>query len=100
MTKVEFHPEAQTELENASNWYRERSDLAARAFTQEVVHALKRIAESPESWPQTRANERVFFSEDFLIQSSIASARMKYSSRRLLITGGAPVIGNVVAKTA
>ena len=65
MTKLEFHPEAQTELENASNWYRERSDLAARAFTQEVVHALKRIAESPESWPQTRANERRFLFRRF-----------------------------------
>lgn len=65
MTKVEFHPEAETELENASNWYRERSDLAARAFINEVVHALKRIAESPESWPQTRANERRFLFRRF-----------------------------------
>src|SRR5258705_3466010 len=65
MTKVGFHPEAQTELENASNWYRERSDLAARAFTQEVVHALKRIAESPESWPHTRANARRFLFRRF-----------------------------------
>ena len=65
MTKVEFHPEAQAELENASNWYRERSDLAARAFINEVVHALKRIAESPESWPQTRANERRFLFRRF-----------------------------------
>src|SRR5258705_3665609 len=65
MNNIEFHPEAQTELEKASNWYRERTDLPARAFTKEVVKELKRIAESPESWPQTRANERRFLFRRF-----------------------------------
>ena len=60
MTKIEFHPEAQSDLESARSWYRERSQLAARAFGTEVLRALKSIAVSPDAWPRTRANERRF----------------------------------------
>ena len=65
MTKIEFHPEAQLELENARRWYRERNQIAARAFVMEVLRALKSIAESPETWPRTRANERRFVLKRF-----------------------------------
>ena len=41
MTKIEFHPEAQLDLESARSWYRERSQVAARAFITEVLRALK-----------------------------------------------------------
>ena len=60
MINVEFHPEAEQELEAAKSWYRERSDLAARAFATDVAHAIRRIAESPHAWPETRAGERRF----------------------------------------
>jgi plasmid stabilization system protein ParE len=60
MTKIEFHPEAQLELENARRWYRERNQIAARAFLTEVLRAVTKIAVSPETWPRTRANERRF----------------------------------------
>ena len=65
MTKIEFHPEAQLDLESARSWYRERSQVAARAFTTEVLRALKSIAVSPDAWPRTRANERRFVLKRF-----------------------------------
>ena len=65
MIKIEFHPEARTELEDARLWYRQRSQIAARAFVTEVIRALKRIAESPETWPRTRSNEHRFVFKRF-----------------------------------
>jgi plasmid stabilization system protein ParE len=65
MTRIEFHPEAQLELEGARSWYRERSQLAARAFVTEVLRALQNIAVSPDAWPRTRANERRFVLKRF-----------------------------------
>ena len=65
MTKVTFHPEAEAELDNARTWYRERNQVAGRAFVAEVLSALKSIAETPEAWPRTRANERRFVFKRF-----------------------------------
>lgn len=65
MTKIEFHPEARLELENARSWYRDRSQLAARSFVAEVLRALRTIAVSPDAWPRTRANERRFVLKRF-----------------------------------
>jgi plasmid stabilization system protein ParE len=41
MTRIEFHPEAELDLESARSWYRERSHIAAQAFVTEVLRALK-----------------------------------------------------------
>jgi len=41
--KVCFHPEAADEFVVASQWYRERSERAARAFMIEFDHALARV---------------------------------------------------------
>ena len=60
MTMVTFHPEAYAELEDARAWYRERNQMAGRAFVAEVLGALRSIIETPEAWPRTRANERRF----------------------------------------
>jgi plasmid stabilization system protein ParE len=65
MTRVTFHPEAEAELDNARTWYRERNQVAGRAFVAEVLSALKSIAETPEAWPRTRANERRFVFKRF-----------------------------------
>lgn len=65
MTKIEFHPEAQVELEDARRWYRERNQIAGRAFVTEVLRALGIIAASPDAWQQTRANERRFVLKRF-----------------------------------
>jgi plasmid stabilization system protein ParE len=58
MIVMEFHPEAQEELLEAEKWYRERSEVAAQAFTLEIDNAIKRIIETPERWSIKRKNER------------------------------------------
>jgi plasmid stabilization system protein ParE len=65
MNKVEFHPEAEQELAEAKSWYRERSKLAARAFSSEIAASVRTIAESPSRWPETRSNERCFVLPNF-----------------------------------
>ena len=65
MTKIEFHPDAESELADARSWYRERSLVAARAFGTEVTRALQQIAKSPETWPRTRSNEHRFVFKRF-----------------------------------
>jgi hypothetical protein len=45
MTKIEFHTEAQSELEEAHAWYRERSEFAARAFAAEIDYVNKKYIE-------------------------------------------------------
>ena len=60
MRKVEFHPEAEQELEAARTWYRDRSKLAARAFATDIAHAVRTIVESPLAWPEIRPGERRF----------------------------------------
>jgi len=65
MTKIEFHTEAQSELEDAHAWYRERSELAARAFAAEIDYAIRSISMSPAAWPQTGSNEHRFFFRRF-----------------------------------
>jgi hypothetical protein len=46
-SKVRFHPDAANELVAASEWYRKRSQIAARAFLIETDQAIKRIGKSP-----------------------------------------------------
>ena len=49
--KVRFHPEAVDELVAASDWYSERSELAARAFVMEFNQAIKRVRQGPSRYP-------------------------------------------------
>jgi plasmid stabilization system protein ParE len=58
MAKVEFHPDAQTEVEDIQSWYRARSHLAARAFITDLIQLIRQIAKSPLSGTPTRENER------------------------------------------
>jgi toxin ParE1/3/4 len=60
MTSVEFHPAADEELLEATEWYIERSPTAAAGFVREIEHALSRIAEAPERYPLTRFGRRRF----------------------------------------
>ena len=43
MIRVEFHPAAETELEDIYNWYSERSQIAARALVSEVAQAISAL---------------------------------------------------------
>jgi len=57
-TKVEFTPEALREIDDAFEWYFERSLQAAEAFVQEVDSAVALIAGSPTIWPRFEAGTR------------------------------------------
>ncbi len=50
-SKVRFHPDAANELVAASEWYRERSEIAARAFLIETDQAIKNIRNTPLRYP-------------------------------------------------
>jgi plasmid stabilization system protein ParE len=60
MTAVSFHPAADEELLEATDWYVNRSLAAAEGFVREIEHALTRIAEAPERYPLTRFGRRRF----------------------------------------
>ena len=49
---VSFNPEAALETEVAFDWYHERSPHAAHAFLEELDHAISRVCEAPERWPE------------------------------------------------
>ena len=47
---IDIHPEAQLEQDEAFEWYRERSVLAAERFIQAIERARTAIQNSPEGW--------------------------------------------------
>ena len=55
--KVEFTPEALREIDDAFEWYLERSLQVAEAFVQEVDRAVALIASSPTIWPYIAEEE-------------------------------------------
>ncbi len=57
---VRFHPDADAELLEATEWYLERSVAAAEGFVREIEHALARIAEAPRRYPLSRYGGRRF----------------------------------------
>jgi plasmid stabilization system protein ParE len=50
--KIRLHPEARAELNEARDWYYERSPLTAVAFAHAVDYAVSRIAVAPNSYTQ------------------------------------------------
>lgn len=60
MRTIRLHPEAEQDLLEAEQWYRERSDVAAQAFSLKIARALQSIAEGPLMWPVGRRGERRF----------------------------------------
>lgn len=60
MTVVSFHPAADEELIEATEWYMARSQTAAFGFVREIERALARISEAPQRYPLTRFGRRRF----------------------------------------
>lgn len=60
MADVSFHPAADAEILEATEWYLQRSRAAATAFVRELEHAIERIAEAPTRYPLTRFGRRRF----------------------------------------
>lgn len=49
--KVRAHPLVYDELEHYRSWYDSKARHLGTDFVEEVDYAVKRIAESPETWP-------------------------------------------------
>jgi plasmid stabilization system protein ParE len=63
--RVEFHPAAQQEVENAQSWYAERSVFAAAAFLQEISLAVQRVREAPLRHPSAERGTRKLLVDTF-----------------------------------
>ena len=63
--QVDVHPEAVAEAQAATQWYRERSALAAHAFLVELDRAIEKIAEGPEIWSRYVGGTRRFLLQRF-----------------------------------
>ena len=55
---IVVHSDAETEILEALAWYAERSDLAARAFVQEMMSMVVMVDRSPQTWPKSFGNTR------------------------------------------
>ena len=56
--RVEFHPAARAESEDAQTWYEERSLIAAASFLRELSDAIRRAVDSPDRCPKSVAGTR------------------------------------------
>lgn len=63
--QVEYFPQARLELEDAFEWYLERSLRAADAFLREVERAVAVIAAGPRVWPTFEAGTRRYVLQRF-----------------------------------
>lgn len=63
--RVEFLPEALREIDDAFEWYFERSVQAAEAFVRETTSAFALIASSPTVWPRYEAGTRRYVLRKF-----------------------------------
>ena len=77
--RVEFHPAAWREVEDAQAWYEQRSILAASAFLREFSSAVQRIREAPSRYAVAETGtrrillDRVPFSIHYRIDSDIVT---------------------------
>ena len=63
--RLHFFEEAADEIEEARRWYRERSELAERAFLHEVDHAVDAVVNAPQRWPAYAAGTRRYIFPGF-----------------------------------
>ncbi len=57
-SRLIFHPGAAREVEEARDWYRERSLSAEEGFLADLNHAVEQVAAAPLRWPRFKANTR------------------------------------------
>ncbi|MGH8500095.1 MAG: type II toxin-antitoxin system RelE/ParE family toxin [Methylococcales bacterium] len=62
---VHFHSEAEAEVLEARNWYAERSEIAARAFSTEIASSVQKIGDAPERWNRYEYGTRRFMLPNF-----------------------------------
>ncbi|MBX7255331.1 MAG: type II toxin-antitoxin system RelE/ParE family toxin [Candidatus Hydrogenedentes bacterium] len=49
--RVQFHPAAEAELENAVDYYESAGQGLGRDFAREVLFAVERVLAYPHAWP-------------------------------------------------
>jgi plasmid stabilization system protein ParE len=55
---LSFHPEATREVEEAQEWYLERSPSAEQGFLDDLDHAVEQVTAAPLRWPRYKARTR------------------------------------------
>jgi plasmid stabilization system protein ParE len=66
--RIDFHPEATAELENAADWYVGKNPAAAARFAEAVDAALVKIQSTPERFLLVGPNLRACTVERFPYQ--------------------------------
>ena len=56
--RIDYLPEAVHEIEDAFDWYLDRSLRAAESFLREIDRAASLIATSPQVWPRYESGTR------------------------------------------
>lgn len=62
---VEFHPETDADVQEAREWYAERSPEAAAAFGTALTEAVEHIRADPLQWPPHRFGTRQYLLHHF-----------------------------------
>ncbi|MEW6381195.1 MAG: type II toxin-antitoxin system RelE/ParE family toxin [bacterium] len=65
MRRVELHPQAYAELDQAISWYENQTRGLGDALLDEVEHAISVIQESPDRWPVYIGETRSFLVHRF-----------------------------------
>lgn len=68
MLRIDFHPEATREVEDAAAWYLTRSDVAAKGFALAVDVAIGRISNDPDRFPRVDRRHRACNLENYPFQ--------------------------------
>ncbi len=63
--RADLAPQAEQEIDDAFEWYLERSPYAAQAFLDELEQAFGAIARSPMTWPTFEAGTRRYVLRSF-----------------------------------
>lgn len=63
--KIVFHPAATEDAKAAYGWYKERNDLVAKAFVDEIDRAISIIDEKPGLWPEYVISTRRYLLRKF-----------------------------------
>ena len=51
-SELRWHPEAILDVEDARNWYAQRSPFAARGFLLALDDAVRTVTTAPDQWPE------------------------------------------------
>jgi plasmid stabilization system protein ParE len=66
--RIDFHPEATSELEESANWYGERSRVAERGFLLGVESAIRKVENDPKRFPHLDARHQACSVEAYPFQ--------------------------------